>query len=113
VVVLQYADLMKKKRTVESDKAKIVAVIKELDRKKKEALRKAWEQVNKDFGSIFSTLLPGTEACLHPPKGMDVLDGLEVRNECSEIFMLSRLLTLSVTEGVAVLFTLEVMNLYG
>lgn len=75
----QYADLMKKKRTVESDKAKIVAVIKELDRKKKEALRKAWEQVNKDFGSIFSTLLPGTEACLHPPKGMDVLDGLEVK----------------------------------
>lgn len=84
MVVLQYADLMKKKRTVESDKAKIVAVIKELDRKKKEALRKAWEQVNKDFGSIFSTLLPGADARLHPPEGMDVLDGLEVRNENSE-----------------------------
>lgn len=80
MVLLQYADLMKKKRTVESDKAKIVAVIRELDQKKKEALRKAWEQVNRDFGSIFSTLLPGAEGRLQPPEGMDVLDGLEVRN---------------------------------
>ncbi|PSN36598.1 Structural maintenance of chromosomes protein 2 [Blattella germanica] len=51
----------------------------ELDQKKKEALRKAWEQVNKDFGSIFSTLLPGADARLNPPEGMDVLDGLEVK----------------------------------
>jgi hypothetical protein len=71
---------MKRKKTVESDKAKIVAVIKELDQKKKEALRKAWEQVNKDFGSIFSMLLPGAQGCLQPPEGMNVLDGLEVRN---------------------------------
>ncbi|XP_069678521.1 structural maintenance of chromosomes protein 2 [Periplaneta americana] len=75
----QYNDLMRKKRIVEADKAKIVAVIKELDLKKKEALRKAWEQVNKDFGSIFSTLLPGAQGCLRPPEGMDVLDGLEVK----------------------------------
>lgn len=32
-----------------------------------------------DFGSIFSTLLPGTSAKLSPPEGMDVLDGLEVK----------------------------------
>ena len=76
--MFQYNDLLRKKRIVEADKAKIVAVIKELDEKKKEALRKAWEQVNKDFGSIFSTLLPGAQARLHPPDGMDVLDGLEV-----------------------------------
>ncbi|PNF31371.1 hypothetical protein B7P43_G10071 [Cryptotermes secundus] len=75
----QYADLMKRKRTVEADKVKIITVIKELDRKKKEAVRKAWEQVNKDFGSIFSTLLPGAQGCLQPPEGMDVLDGLEVK----------------------------------
>jgi structural maintenance of chromosome 2 len=86
MVTLQYADLMKRKRTVESDKAKIVAVIKELDQKKKEALRKAWAQVNKDFGSIFSTLLPGAQGCLQPPEGMDVLDGLEVRNDVVEFF---------------------------
>lgn len=32
-----------------------------------------------DFGSIFSTLLPGTKAKLQPPEGMTVLDGLEVK----------------------------------
>ncbi len=31
-----------------------------------------------DFGSIFSTLLPGTNARLSPPEGMGILDGLEV-----------------------------------
>lgn len=42
---LQYNDLMRKKRIVENDKAKIEKVIHELDEKKKEALRQAWEQV--------------------------------------------------------------------
>ena len=32
-------------------------------------------QVNRDFGSIFSTLLPGTEAKLEPPEGGTFLDG--------------------------------------
>lgn len=32
-----------------------------------------------DFGSIFSTLLPGTTAKLEPPEGCSFLDGLEVR----------------------------------
>jgi len=75
----QYEDLMKKKEIVENDKAKIVETIQELDKMKKEALRKAWDQVNKDFGSIFSSVLPGTSAKLQPPEGQDVLDGLEVK----------------------------------
>ncbi|KAK7508183.1 hypothetical protein BaRGS_00000422, partial [Batillaria attramentaria] len=75
----QYQDLMKKRKIVLNDKAKIQAVIDELDKKKNEALKKAWEQVNKDFGSIFSTLLPGTQAKLAPPEGQTVLDGLEVK----------------------------------
>uniref|UniRef100_T1JGX2 Structural maintenance of chromosomes protein n=1 Tax=Strigamia maritima TaxID=126957 RepID=T1JGX2_STRMM len=75
----QYQDLMKKKQIVENDKSKITAVIRELDEKKNEALLKAWQQVNQDFGSIFSTLLPGTRAKLVPPDGMSVLDGLEVK----------------------------------
>jgi structural maintenance of chromosome 2 len=41
----QYTDLMKRKQIVEADKAKINETIKELDIKKKEALRKAWDQV--------------------------------------------------------------------
>lgn len=45
--LFQYADLMKKRKIVLNDKAKIAAVIAELDQKKNEALKKAWEQVNK------------------------------------------------------------------
>ena len=104
---------MKKKGIVENDKAKIEQVIAELDEKKNEALKKAFEKVNivsyhvifslyvflmynllllllddcstsyypliQDFGSIFSTLLPGTSAKLAPPEGQTVLDGLEVK----------------------------------
>ena len=75
----QYGDLIRKKTTVENDKAKIQKVIEELDAKKKVELRAAWDKVNKDFGSIFSTLLPGANAKLQPPEGRDVLDGLEVK----------------------------------
>ncbi|XP_037082943.1 structural maintenance of chromosomes protein 2-like [Pollicipes pollicipes] len=74
----QFTDLMRKKRIVENDKTKIETVIRELDEKKNEALKQAWEQVNRDFGSIFGTLLPAS-ARLQPPDGASVLDGLEVR----------------------------------
>ncbi|XP_061591552.1 structural maintenance of chromosomes protein 2 [Cololabis saira] len=75
----RYNDLMKKKRIVENDKAKILQTIEELDQKKNEALNVAWQKVNKDFGSIFSTLLPGANAKLAPPQGRGVLDGLEFK----------------------------------
>ena len=36
--------------------------------------------MNRDFGSIFSSLLPGAHAKLEPPEGaQSVLDGLEVK----------------------------------
>ena len=69
----QYNDLLRKKSTVETDKVKIYKVIEELENKKKAEVRAAWLKVNKDFGSIFSTLLPGTMAKLQPPEGQDVL----------------------------------------
>uniref|UniRef100_A0A1B6GEP0 Structural maintenance of chromosomes protein n=1 Tax=Cuerna arida TaxID=1464854 RepID=A0A1B6GEP0_9HEMI len=75
----QYNEVMRKKGIVEKDKQKIVDLIAELDDKKKEALRLAWKQVNKDFGSIFGSLLPGAQAALKPPTGKDILDGLEVK----------------------------------
>uniref|UniRef100_A0A7N8YPQ1 Structural maintenance of chromosomes protein n=1 Tax=Mastacembelus armatus TaxID=205130 RepID=A0A7N8YPQ1_9TELE len=75
----RYNDLMKKKRIVENDKAKILQTIEELDQKKKEALNLAWQKVNKDFGSIFSTLLPGATAKLAPPQDCGVLEGLEFK----------------------------------
>ncbi|KAH9310572.1 hypothetical protein KI387_025607 [Taxus chinensis] len=75
----EYKDLLSKKSIIENDKSKIHKVIKELDEKKKATLKVTWLKVNKDFGSIFSTLLPGTMAKLDPPEGGDFLDGLEVR----------------------------------
>lgn len=75
----EYQELMNKKAIIENDKKKINDVIAELDEKKSVALKKTWEKVNGDFGSIFSTLLPGAKAKLEPPEGLGVLDGLEVR----------------------------------
>jgi len=75
----EYQALTSKKRIVENDKTKIEDVISELDEKKREALRATWAKVTKDFGSIFSTLLPGTTAKLEAPEGMEVYEGLEVK----------------------------------
>lgn len=83
----EHDELLKKKVIVEKDKCKILQSIEvrghgshtccfvfkflsdtkwkclpqELDKKKAEALEKTHAQVNKDFGNIFSTLLPGTQ----------------------------------------------------
>ncbi|KAH0461507.1 hypothetical protein IEQ34_009082 [Dendrobium chrysotoxum] len=70
---------LEKRINKKNDKAKIKKVIEELDEKKKETLKVTWVKVNKDFGSIFSTLLPGTMSMLQPPEGCSFLDGLEVR----------------------------------
>ncbi|KZC13859.1 PREDICTED: structural maintenance of chromosomes protein 2 [Dufourea novaeangliae] len=82
----QYHEMMKKKKIVENDKRKILETIKHLDEKKKETLLKAWEQVNKDFGSIFSSLLPGADAKLQPPENQTVTEGLEVKIAFSGIW---------------------------
>ncbi|KAF3328938.1 hypothetical protein FCM35_KLT06016 [Carex littledalei] len=75
----EYNDLISKKSIIENDKSKINKVIEQLDEEKKKTLKVTWVKVNEDFGSIFSTLLPGTMAKLEPPEGGNFLDGLEVR----------------------------------
>ncbi len=57
-------------------------MIGELDEKKREALHASWVKVNQDFGSIFTSLLPGTMAKLEPPEGQTFLAGLEVKVQC-------------------------------
>uniref|UniRef100_A0A0N4UFC7 SMC_N domain-containing protein n=1 Tax=Dracunculus medinensis TaxID=318479 RepID=A0A0N4UFC7_DRAME len=69
-----------KKEKLESDKATLMQTIVQLDRKKEKEIFKAHEKVNRDFGNIFSTLLPGTTAKLEPPPGASsALQGLEVK----------------------------------
>lgn len=77
---MQYNTLLQRMKVIEKDKMKIELVIKDLEKKKKEVIMLAWEQVTKDFGSIFGTLLPGANAKLKPPDGKTVMDGLEVSN---------------------------------
>jgi len=75
----EYTELLRKRKVVENDKKKIQAVIEELDVKKKSELERTWVKVNRDFGSIFSTLLPGASAKLEPPEGLEAWEGLEVK----------------------------------
>eukprot|EP00592_Proboscia_alata_P003711 CAMPEP_0194379542 /NCGR_PEP_ID=MMETSP0174-20130528/40110_1 /TAXON_ID=216777 /ORGANISM="Proboscia alata, Strain PI-D3" /LENGTH=1211 /DNA_ID=CAMNT_0039162339 /DNA_START=84 /DNA_END=3719 /DNA_ORIENTATION=- len=75
----EYTELLRKRKVVENDKKKIQAVIEELDVKKKTELERTWIKVNRDFGSVFSTLLPGASAKLEPPEGKKSWEGLEVK----------------------------------
>lgn len=82
----EYEELNRKREVVLNDKSKIEAVIEELDVKKSQALQSTWVKVNKDFGSIFSMLLPGTMAKLEPPEGCAVNDGLEVKVAFNDVW---------------------------
>mmetsp|Transcript_798 Transcript_798/g.2239 ORF Transcript_798/g.2239 Transcript_798/m.2239 type:complete len:1225 (-) Transcript_798:393-4067(-) len=75
----EYKDLLSKRDIILNDKCKIEHVIRDLDLKKTETLRRTWQKVNKDFDSIFGTLLPHTNAKLEPPQGMDPTEGLEIK----------------------------------
>lgn len=70
--------MLDKEKKVLNDKKKILETIDEVDKQKEHALKLAYEQVSKDFGSIFGTLLPGANAKLVPPLGKNILQGLEV-----------------------------------
>ena len=74
-----YNELLKKKEIVVQDRLKILETIKTLDKKKRETVTAAYEKVNKNFRSIFETLLPGATAELRPCAGKTVLEGLEFR----------------------------------
>mmetsp|Transcript_3972 Transcript_3972/g.6966 ORF Transcript_3972/g.6966 Transcript_3972/m.6966 type:complete len:1219 (-) Transcript_3972:182-3838(-) len=75
----EYEDLQSKRTIIEKDRQTIERVIHGLEAKKNEALKTTWGKVNKDFGSIFSTLLPGTQAKLDLTETQSILDGLEVK----------------------------------
>ena len=68
-----------KKKIIENNKSKLLATVEDLNQKKNQALNTAWQKVKKDFGSIFSTLLPDANAMLAPPEKQTVLDGLEFK----------------------------------
>lgn len=74
-------------KTVIRDKRKIEETIVSLDDYKKKALHETWEKVNRDFGQIFSELLPGGSfAQLDPPEGKTINDGLEVKVKLGKVW---------------------------
>lgn len=82
----EYTNLTHKRDTIQKDKDTIEDVIRELDIKKMQALQSTWVKVNRDFGSIFSMLLPGTHAKLDPPEGKTVTEGLEVKVAFNDVW---------------------------
>lgn len=62
----QYKETLRRKKIVEEDKEKIKNIICKMDEKKKEKIDTAWKTVDRNFSSIFSTLLPGAQAKLKP-----------------------------------------------
>eukprot|EP00946_MAST-07B_sp_MAST-7B-sp1_P003763 g3763.t1 len=81
----EYQGLKRKQKMLENDRQKIEDVIKKLDDQKKEALEKTWSKVTKDFGSIFSTLLPGANAKLQKVSD-SIIDGIEVKVSFSGVW---------------------------
>lgn len=74
-----YNKIMKREGKIRNDRQKLMDGIKHMDEEKVKNLEKAWERVNANFGSIFSTLLPGAQAKLVPPAGKSFMSGLEVK----------------------------------
>ncbi|CAG2162003.1 unnamed protein product [Oppiella nova] len=72
-------ELTRKRRIVATDKNNLITYMQEVDQKKKDELFKAWQKINVDFGAIFSTFLPNSNAKLEAPEGKSVTDGLEVK----------------------------------
>merc|ERR1712176_933632 len=72
-------ELFQKRKGVEEDREKLETTIERLDDQKKQEITRAYKEVNKNFASIFASLLPGATAKLQPPEGKTVLEGLEFK----------------------------------
>jgi len=77
--IQEYKRMQKKLNTIVKDKNKINEIIEELEVKKREHLQKASDHVNVEFGKIFSSVLPGAQACLRQINPDDITAGLEIR----------------------------------
>jgi len=71
-------DLEQRKAALLNDRQRLFDTISSLETKKEAQIMEAHKKVNKDFGNIFTTLLPGTMAELRSLPGKRVLDGLEI-----------------------------------
>ncbi|TKR59266.1 hypothetical protein L596_028965 [Steinernema carpocapsae] len=75
-----HAALQKQIEMLQRDREKLRKALVTMDTRKENEILRAHRQINLDFGSIYSTLLPGATAKLDPPSGFkNALGGLEVK----------------------------------
>lgn len=75
----EYEELTKRRQTVLKDRQTLESTIEDLEKVKTEVLMKAFNEVNRDLGKIFSTLLPGAFAKLEYANKNSLLDGVEFK----------------------------------
>ena len=97
----EYAALSDKRSIVESDKLKIGQVIEELEVKKQQAVGVTWSKVNRDFGHIMHSLLPGVTAQLRPLGLSDAAAATSLPASSTAAAELSRLVSAGVEMRVA------------
>lgn len=77
----EYSELNNKRKIIEKDRNTIERVMGDLDQKKNQTLFETYQKVNRDFGSIFSTLLRGAHAKLVPDMSVSKKAGKGKRNK--------------------------------
>ncbi|ELP91919.1 nucleoporin nup211, putative [Entamoeba invadens IP1] len=82
----EFKELISRKHIIETDKDKIVKVIKDLDDKMQEAIQTAFNFVNEKVGEIFGTLHPGASARLVPTDGNSIYKGIEPQVRLGELW---------------------------
>ncbi|KAM8711621.1 hypothetical protein ACLKA7_012176 [Drosophila subpalustris] len=81
-----YSETVRRRQIVALDKEKIKKIIVKMDEEEQDQVKRAWEAVNKNFSSIFSSLLPGAQALLNPVKTNGILSGLEIKVGFNGVF---------------------------
>ncbi len=75
----EYEELNKKRLIVLNDRSTLESTIEDLEKIKTQVLIKAFVSINKDFGNIFKTLLPGAFSKLEYTNKSSLLDGVEFK----------------------------------
>lgn len=82
----EYNSLIERRKTLNVDKSQLKRSIDELDRKRKESLEECFVKVNRYFGEIFSTLLPGAISELHLVDSKDIDQGINIKVGFSNVW---------------------------
>jgi hypothetical protein len=72
-------DLDSKRKALQDDRDLLQKTIYEIDEEKKRELENSCRKISKDFGAIFSTILPGVTAKLLPMDEHDLTQGLQIK----------------------------------